>query len=95
MKTEDLLLVCGNTARGKNAFGEVVFLALRTRIKLNSIAQKAIGAELSVLELLKEEENRVIADFNSLRSDILKEFGADAVEVGNQLTVDELCNSAV
>ncbi len=94
MKTKDLLLVCGNTTKGRKAFNEVLLLALRTRIKLNSITQKAIGAESSVVTLVKREENAVICDFNSLRSNILGEISETAVEVGNQVTLDELCNSA-
>jgi hypothetical protein len=94
LKVKDLLLVCGNTARGKEAFNEVIRLALRTRIKLNSIAQEAIGADSSILASLKDQENVVWGEFNSLRTNILQEVSNTAVEVGNQVSIDELCNAA-
>jgi len=94
VKKKDLSMVCGNTVEGKEAFQKVICLALRTRIKLGSIAQKAIGVEFSEREGLKEEQSLVISEFNSLRFEILREVSETAVEVGNQISIDDLCNSA-
>ena len=87
-------MVCGNTAEGRETFQKVVCLALRARIRLNSIAQKAVGIKSCDMEGFRGEQLLVIDEFNSLRSEILKKVSETAVEVGNQITIDDLCNPA-
>jgi hypothetical protein len=92
---QDLLNACGQTQEGKDAFHQVVALALMARSRISQVAESVVGASAKDKALARRECQMILGEFHSIRGEVLKSVGNNAVKVGMEVTLDALCNSRV
>ncbi|MCX6717473.1 MAG: hypothetical protein NTU76_02245 [Candidatus Taylorbacteria bacterium] len=91
-KAKDLFDACCKTQDGKDAFDDVVKLALIARRRICEITSQAVGSSAEKKATAEVCCQTILNEFYSIKGAILGTISLNVVEVDQAITLDDICN---